>query len=245
MGMSLTVLGTGGSYAGPGNACSGYLVEVDGFRLWMDVGPGTLSNLLGHITLAEIDAVAISHSHPDHWLDLPVARNALKYFERRSGVPLVSTGEVLALADGLGHGEGMAPTFVPEAVADGDEVALGPLNVRFSRTDHPVETLAMRVEGGGRVLVYSADTAAGWSAEAFGPGTDVLLCEASLLAEQAGRAPHVSGGEAGAMATAAGARRLLLTHLPPGEDEAPRLADAAATFAGPTEFVHVNQRYEL
>ncbi|OWY62104.1 hypothetical protein B7486_60210, partial [cyanobacterium TDX16] len=144
MGMALTVLGSGGSYAGPGNACSGYLVEVDGFRLWMDAGPGTLANLLAHITLAEIDAVAISHSHPDHWLDLPVARNALKYFERRQGVPLVSTGEVLELADGLGHGEGMQPTFATHAVADGDEVELGPITIRFSRTDHPVETLAMR-----------------------------------------------------------------------------------------------------
>jgi ribonuclease BN (tRNA processing enzyme) len=245
MAMSLTVLGTGGSYAGPGNACSGYLVEVDGFRLWMDAGPGTLSNLLGHITLAEVDAVAISHSHPDHWLDLPVARNAFKYFERRSGIPLLSTADVLALADRLGHGEGMAPTFVPQVVADGDEVALGPLTVRFSRTDHPVETLAMRIEGGGRVLAYSADTAAGWSVEAFGPGTDVLLCEASLLPEHGGLAPHVTGGEAGTMATAAEVGRLLLTHLPPGEHEAPRLAHAATTFAGPTEFVHVNQRYEL
>lgn len=245
MAMALTVLGTGGSYAGPGNACSGYLVEVDGFRLWMDCGPGTLANLLGHISLAEIDAVAISHSHPDHWLDLPVARNALKYFERRSGVPLVTTAEVLRLADGLGHGEGMQPTFTTEAVADGDQVALGPLVLRFSRTDHPVETLAIRVEGGGRVLAYSADTAAGWSVEAFGPGTDVFLCEASLLPEHQGLAPHVSGAEAGAMAEAAGVGRLLLTHLPPGGEPAPRLRDAATTFSGPTEVVHVNQRYEL
>ena len=28
MGLSLTVLGCGGTYAGPGNACSGYLVQV-------------------------------------------------------------------------------------------------------------------------------------------------------------------------------------------------------------------------
>lgn len=245
MAMSLTVLGSGGSYAGPGNACSGYLVEVDGFRLWMDTGPGSLANLLRHISLAEIDAVVISHSHPDHWLDLPVARNALKYFEQRTAVPLVSTAEVLRLADSLGHGEGMQPTFRTTAVADGDEVELGPLHVRFSQTDHPVETLAMRVEGVDRVLAYSADTAAGWTVEALGGGFDAFLCEASLAPEHRDLAPHLTGAQAGAMASAAGARRLLLTHLPPGAEPAARLADAATTFDGPTEVVDVNQRYEL
>jgi len=245
MGMSVTVLGCAGSYAGPGNACSGYLVEADGFRLWMDAGAGTLANLLGHITLADIDAVAISHSHPDHWLDLPTARNALKYFEHRQGIPLFSTGEVLALADGLGHGEGMAPTFAPKAVADRDVVEVGPLRITFSRTDHPVETLAMRVDGGGRSLAYSADTAAGWSVEALGEGIDTFLCEVSLLPEHRGLAPHVTGAEAGTMATAAGVGRLLVTHLPPGGTEEPRLTDVATTFRGPTEAVHVNQRYEL
>jgi ribonuclease BN (tRNA processing enzyme) len=245
MAMTLSVLGCSGSYAGPGNACSGYLVEVDGFRLWMDAGPGTLANLQRHISLQELDAVAISHSHPDHWLDLPTARNALKYFEGRRDVPLFSTGEVLRLADSLGHGEGMAPTFVPKAVADGDSVEVGPVRITFSRTDHPVETLAMRLEGGGRVLAYSADTAAGWSVEALGGGIDAFLCEVSLLPEHRGLAPHVTGAEAGAMATAAGVGRLLVTHLPPGGEEDLRLSDVATTFSGPTEVVHVNQRYEL
>ena len=174
-----------------------------------------------------------------------MARNALKYFAHRRDVPLVSTAEVLRLADSLGHGEGMAPTFAPQVVADGDAVQLGPLSIGFSRTDHPVETLAMRVEGGGRVLAYSADTAAGWSVTALGGGIDAFLCEASLLPEHAGKAPHLTGAEAGAMSADAGVGRLLLTHLPPGEHEDPRLADASTTFDGPTEAVHVNQRYEL
>lgn len=246
MGMSVTPLGTGGSYAGPGNACSGYLVEAAGVRLWVDIGSGTLANVQRHVaSLTDIDALAISHSHPDHWLDLPILRNALKYFVHHEGMPLFTTGEVLALADPLGHGEGMRPTFVTQAVADGDSVEVGGLRITFSRTDHPVETLAMRIDGAGRSLAYSADTAAGWSVEALGEGIDTFICEASLLPEHQGKAPHITGAEAGAMASAAGVRRLLLTHLPPGGAEDPRLADAATTFSGPIEVLHVNQRYEL
>jgi ribonuclease BN (tRNA processing enzyme) len=246
MALTLTVLGNGGSYAGPGNACSGYLVEAAGVRLWVDTGPGTLANVQRHVTsLKDIDAVAISHSHPDHWLDLPILRNAMKYFEHHQGVPLFTTAEVLHLADGLGHGEGMEPTFRTQAVADGDSVEVGGLRITFSRTDHPVETLAMRIDGDGTSLAYSADTAAGWSVEQLGTGIDAFICEASLLPEQRGLAPHITGAEAGAMASAAGVGRLLLTHLPPGGEEEPRLADAATTFSGPIEVLHVNQRYEL
>jgi len=244
--MQLTVLGNGGSYAGPGNACSGYLVEGAGTRLWVDTGAGTLANVQRHVaSLKDIDGIVISHSHPDHWLDLPTLRNALKYFVQHQGVALYSTAEVLALAETLGHGQRMAPTFVPQVVQDGDAIEVGGLRVRFSRTDHPVETLAMRIDGDGTSLAYSADTAAGWSVEALGEGIDVFLCEASLLPEHQGMAPHVTGAEAGAMAADAGVGRLLLTHLPPGGEEVPRMEDAATTFGGPTEVVHVNERYQL
>lgn len=243
--LHLTVLGCAGSYAGPGNACSGYLVEAGPTRAWVDTGPGSLANLQRFIDLRDLDAVVISHAHPDHWLDLPVARNALKYFVFREGVPLYAPEQVLALADGLGHGSAMAPTFAPEVVADGDEVTIGELGFSFSRTDHPVETLAMRIQGGGRALAYSADTAAGWSVERLGPGIDAFLCEASVAPDYEGEAPHLTGAEAGAMARAAGVGRLLLTHIPPGGDEAARIEHARTCFDGPVEVVQVNTRYEL
>ncbi|MPZ97205.1 MAG: hypothetical protein GEU96_20395 [Propionibacteriales bacterium] len=44
---------------------------------------------------------------------------------------------------------------------------------------------------------------------------------------------HMRASEAGEAATAAEARRLMLTHFWPGNDRAVHVAQAATTFAGP------------
>ena len=70
MGLSFTVLGCSGSYPGRGQACSGYLVQGGGVNLIIDLGPGSLANLQNHIDIGAIDAVILTHRHPDHWTDL-------------------------------------------------------------------------------------------------------------------------------------------------------------------------------
>ena len=68
--MELTVLGTSGTWPGPGGATSGFLVQHDGFNLWVDAGTGTFSRLQQHIAVADIHAVLVTHAHPDHFVDL-------------------------------------------------------------------------------------------------------------------------------------------------------------------------------
>ena len=93
--MRLTVLGSSGTFAGPDDACSGYLVEHDGFRLLMDAGPGTLSNLQQHVPLDRLDAVLLSHAHPDHWTELPTPCNAFRFVLGRDDLPVIGSQEVL------------------------------------------------------------------------------------------------------------------------------------------------------
>ena len=50
----------------------------------------------------------------------------------------------------------------------------------FTRTDHPVETLAVRVDAGGRVARVLGRHRPGWSFAALGDGIDLALCEATL-----------------------------------------------------------------
>jgi ribonuclease BN (tRNA processing enzyme) len=55
----LVVLGSCGGYPEPGRACSGFLLEHDGFRVALDLGYGTLSRLLtllGSTTAAGLEA---------------------------------------------------------------------------------------------------------------------------------------------------------------------------------------------
>src|SRR5690606_18052010 len=114
-GLRVTVLGASGSYPGPGRACSGFLVEGGGTRVVLDLGSGALANLLAVLAarrsppeeevradaslLDDVDAVVISHQHPDHWTDLTGLRVALRYGSGRSGLPVHLTEGTRDLLD--------------------------------------------------------------------------------------------------------------------------------------------------
>jgi ribonuclease BN (tRNA processing enzyme) len=228
--LTVTVLGCAGSYAGPGGACSGYLVRSPGATVVVDLGAGTLANLQRHVELRDIDAVVLTHEHPDHWLDLPLLRNALRYFLDVRDLPVHGTAGTHRLATELSTE--LAPTLVWHTIDASSTVTVGDLDLRFSRTDHPVETLAVRVDHSGRSLVYSADTGPAWRGDDLGGGVTTVLCEASFPPAAEGTHQHLSARQAAELAGALGAERLVLTHVSPGVDPADQARRAAAAFAG-------------
>jgi ribonuclease BN (tRNA processing enzyme) len=239
--LSVTVLGCCGSFPGAGGACSGYLVDDGTTRLWLDAGSGTMANLQKHVSLDDVDALVLSHEHPDHWQDLEGLVIALKHVTGRTGFP------VYAPAGLRGHTyHPTEPAIAWHDVTDGDRVEVGTLALSFSRTDHPPETLAVRVDAaGGGALAYSADTGPGWSLEALGSGIDLALCEATVPIAQEGRMQHLSARQAGASARAAGVRHLVLTHLWPMLDPEESRADGADAFGAPVEVASTGARFAV
>jgi len=246
MGLSLTILGCSGSYPGPGDACSGYLVQGGGVNVVVDMGPGTLANLQRHIGIGDIDAVILTHRHPDHWTDLTGLEVAWTYGLKRTGLAVYGTPETFDLAESLSSG--LAPTMVWHDIGDGSKVEIGGLRFTFARTEHYVETMAVRIDDleSGRSLAYSADTGPGWSFSALGDGIDLALCEATNLQSEEGPGVlHLSARQAGVMARAAGVPRLLLTHLWPVIDPEDARAEAVESFGAPVEIAVTNERYDL
>lgn len=226
---SLTVLGCDGSYAGPGGACSGYLVTSPAASVWLDAGTGTLGRLQRHVHLPDLTATVITHEHPDHCGELPVLRNALKYLLDVRNHPVVTTAGTRALVDHVSGGA--SPTFAWHVVRDGDERSIGDLRLRFARTDHPVETLAVRVDHPSGSLAYTSDTGGSFDGHALDPddtGVDVLVVEASLPPELEDRAAHLSGAQAARVARECGARRVVVTHVAPGDDPHRRAREVEA-----------------
>jgi ribonuclease BN (tRNA processing enzyme) len=238
-GFSLTVLGCDGSYPGPHGACSGYLLRAAGFVTWMEAGSGTLANLQSHVSLADLGAVVVSHAHPDHWSDLEGLYVALRYFLGRQGLPVYAPEGLRELM----AGERPDGTFDWRVVGDGQSEQIGPLRWSWSRTDHPVETLAARVEAGGRALGYSADSGPGWRLASLGEGLNLALVEASLTTGSEGTMPHMSARQAGAAAAEAQAERLVITHLPPPVDRRRACAEAEAAFGGGVDVAEVGKTW--
>ncbi|MFF2350588.1 hypothetical protein ACFVVL_12470 [Kitasatospora sp. NPDC058115] len=61
-----TVPGTRGARPGAGRGASGFRLECDGFRLVPDLGHTTFPRLPEHCPDGHVDAVVITHEHPDH-----------------------------------------------------------------------------------------------------------------------------------------------------------------------------------
>jgi len=244
--LTLTVLGCTGSYPGPGGACSGYLLSSGTTQVWMDCGSGTLANLQHHIGLTDLTGIVVSHAHPDHCGELPLVHVAFRHYVERLDVPVFGTAETRERVEAL-RGSPLAPAFDWHTITDGSVFEIGALRFTASETDHPVETLALRVDDleEGRTLAYSADTSADWTLDALGDGIDVALCEATLGHDPSGSALHLSAREAGESARFAGAGRLVITHLAPGRDSRRAQQEAAEAFGAAVEVAANHSRIEV
>lgn len=262
--MELTIVGCSGSVPGPDSPASSYLVQAPfqgrTFSLVLDLGPGAFGALYRYLDPREVDAVALSHLHPDHCLDLCAFYVAARYSPSApwSGCALygpAGTAERVGRAyDVPGHAGAaieLGPKF-PEQFECHDwraEQQIGPFDVRTTRVDHPVETYAVRVSErgpGGGTLVFSGDTGPCEALCKIAAGVDVLLVEAAFLSNPGNPAGvHLTGQEAAETATQAGASTVILTHIPPWHDRFEVLAQAGPHFDGPVLLAEPGARWTI
>jgi len=246
----LTVLGCAGTFPGPASPCSGYLLEHEGFRLLIDLGSGALGQLQRHVGLLDVDAIYISHLHADHCIDL-VAYSYARCYHPEGMAPALPVYGPAGTAKRILHSYEAPPLHGLEDVYDFREVPpgtreIGPFTVTAVRVNHPVECHGLRVEAGGRSLVYSADTGESDALVGLARDCDLFLCEASWL--HAGDNPpdiHLSGRQAGEHAARAGVRRLLLTHVVAWTDPQEVLAEAVEVSGCPTELASCGATYAV
>lgn len=235
--MRLTVVGCAGSFPTADSAASCYLVEAEGVRIVLDLGSGALGPLQQYTALGDVSAVLLSHLHADHCLDLTglyVARR----FDPAGPQPAIpvygpeGTAARMARAYDIPEIPGMTREFDFRTWPVGEPVRLGPFTVTTARMAHPVPCFAMRVEAGGRSLVYSGDTGPTEALVDLARGADVALFEASFVDGVNPPDLHLTAREAADHARAAGVGRLVLTHLVAWNAPATTLEQAVG-FAGP------------
>ncbi len=231
------MLGSSASFPGPGRACAGHLVEGDGYRAVFDLGNGTLANLCLATDAYALDAVFVTHLHPDHYLDLFALMAMLRYAPGGSCPPVALFGPAglvermqCLLSDSAKPDVTDAFRFTP--LAAGEPVLLGPLTVTPRAVEHSGQSFALVAEAGGRRLCYTSDARLSDPVRRAASGADTVLAEATLPQAYAGMAPHMTPSEAGELAREAGASRLVLSHLWPTVPRESILFDAAAAFSG-------------
>ena len=239
--MRLTVLGSSASYSGPGRACAGHYLEAAGARVLLDCGNGVVSNLAQVADPTALDAVFITHNHPDHYADLYVLHAALRYAPDGARPPLplylpAGLWERIPLLLSQRGAEDIAEAFIPITLADEQPVAVGGLTVTPHSVEHTDPTFALVAAADGVTLTYTADTAPCGGVEQAARGADLLLAEATLEEAYEGLAPHMTAMQAGALARKAGARALALVHIWPTNDRE-LMARQASTEFGATVVV--------
>ena len=224
------MLGCSGSFGAPGGgACSGYLVREGSTSVWVDCGNGTFGHLQEHLAIDDLTAVVLTHGHPDHCVDIYGLHVLLRYGLGRENLPVFAPEGLekflLSLVSDWGN------AFDWRAVGDGDAAKIGDLSLKFSRTDHPPPTYAVEATSlDNRRLIYTADTGPDWGVDAFEPGADLVLSEATYLHANRPAPIHLSARQAGEAARAARAQRLILTHLWPRIDPAVSSEEGAEAF---------------
>jgi ribonuclease BN (tRNA processing enzyme) len=234
--VKLQVVGSSGTFPVPGRPASGYLIEQSGTRVWCDAGPGTFVEL--PVDSYMIDAVVISHQHPDHCTDLFTAFHAWTYCpEPRRGVPLYAPQAVWDCVSGFldgGQGSRLRETFDFTPVWTGDVIEIGELSVSFVEVDHSVPTVGSRWEADSRALFYTGDTGPTGEWHDMARDVDLMLSEAAYQERGDDDYPHhLTSAEAGRIAREVQARRLVLTHIPPYLDVSRSVDEAEATFDRP------------
>ncbi|MGW1006077.1 MBL fold metallo-hydrolase [Streptomyces sp. NPDC002520] len=230
---SLTVLGTCGAWPEAGRSASGFLLEYDGFRLVLDLGYATFPRLLEHCADGRVDAVVVTHEHPDHCADLSALCRA-RYFaeERGPRVPLYCPPGVTARVQAMEPTEDLREDFDFHPLPASHQV--GPFRLDSALLPHHVPHAGVRLAATGLTLAYSGDAGPDIALARLAADADLFVAGVTLqgIPADSGDQHLMSAVDAGAWATRAGAERLLLTHFWPGSDRTRSIAEARSTFSG-------------
>jgi len=247
--VKLTAVGCSGSMPGPDSTASCYLVAYSGYRVVLDLGNGSLGALQSHVSLDDIDAIVISHQHADHCLDLIPLIVRLKWDPRRSGKrirligPSTLPARLTAAYDYPACDLALGDLFDFSASGAMD---VGPFGLTVMRANHPGEAYSVRLEAAGRSLTFSGDTGTNPGLVDLARGTDLALFEAGWPAgSPSGTGLHLSPAEAGEHARAAGAARLVVTHVPPWASRDEARVEAEAAFGSAVEVAVPGAVFEI
>lgn len=228
---TLTVLGSCGAWPEPGRACAGFLLEYDGFKVVLDLGYAALPQLLRYLPTGEVDAVVVTHQHPDHCVDVS-ALARVRQDEARGAppIPLYCPPGVLDVLRAIEPRPDPATVFDVHDLATAEEI--GPFRLETVLLPHHYTNLGVRLTAPGVSVAYTGDSGPSPDLAKLAQGTDLFISDATLQGPSPQTSPRNVMTATEAARGAQGATRLLLTHFWPGSDRSVSVSEAREVFAG-------------
>jgi ribonuclease BN (tRNA processing enzyme) len=241
--VDLTVIGAGPAYTDdPESVGACYLVRHEGSAVVLDLGQGAFARLAARIEPSSLEAIVVSHLHPDHFIDLVAARHYLRY-NRQPPARLRVLGP-----PGLGHridALHAQPGFSAEALdcmpLSPGSIDVGRFRIEAAPVAHHGDSFGFRVsvaDSGERGLVYSGDIGVADDLRPLIKPGDVLVIEVSFgPGPVPDGAMHLNAAAVARLAAETRPSRVLLTHLQMGHDRQATIAAVKAGFEGPVELI--------
>jgi len=245
-------LGTAAAVPDETHATTHLAVEGEAGFLLIDCGDGPILRLRrAGLELERMQALIITHFHPDHVSGVPVLLMDAWLLGRQDPLPVYGLQDVIdrynTMMDLFRRDEWPGLFDTPCHSVEEEVGALVREDDDFRVTGAPVQhlvpTMGLRIENKrtGGVVAYSSDTSPCDAVVTLAQGADILIHEAAK--DTPG---HSSAAQAGEIARQAGAGRLVLIHYRPSPRKYDRWLEAATeVFGGPVELAQDLGAYEF
>jgi ribonuclease BN (tRNA processing enzyme) len=222
MAVRVRFVGSGDSFGSGGRFQTCIVVDAPATRFAIDLGASSLIALVQQdVPPNSLDVVLLTHLHGDHCGGVPfLLMDAMLAAKRER--PLIVAGPAGTAAHLASLREALFPgshVMTPRFALTYQELALGVPNrvrdlvVTPRPARHVPETnpTALRVEVDGRVIAYTGDTEWTDDVAKIAAGADLLIAECYFYAKPI--KGHLTYPEIAGRVHAAGARRVILTHM--------------------------------
>ena len=156
----ITVVGTGDAYDSERTNAS-ILVEEFGYQLLVDCGPSVPQALFGKMHVDDLEAIYLTHTHPDHCLGLTSLLNWMDSYQRKRPLTIIAQREqCVLLAPLLAFAHWPKAQLGFEIIQQNSEEIqfIGDWKVTTALTQHSVSNRSLHLTANsGRSLFYSGD----------------------------------------------------------------------------------------
>ncbi|WP_051326827.1 MBL fold metallo-hydrolase [Aliagarivorans taiwanensis] len=182
--LSLTLIGVGNAYDGAHTNAS-MLVEEQGYRLLIDCGPTVPAKLFSQLEVDSLDAVYLTHSHPDHCLGITSLLNWMASKGRSRPLTLVAQRaqwQVLEPLVNFAHWPEAELPFQLDWQASEQLQNLGPWPCKMAPTRHALSNLSIQLTSAlGPRVFFSGDGLLSTQGEALAADSDIVFVECETL----------------------------------------------------------------